>query len=174
MKRKPPKPDAKGRRVASLGHVRLYHWMMRSKAWQHLSLPGRALLVELYSLYNGINNGEIPLAVREAARRLGIGKNTATKLFHDLQELGFIRPNQRGNFDWKKRHATTWVLTEFEFAGQLATKDFMRWPPENAKAGPSGRDRRSLQGGHEASSTQLAVPRSGTVDADCAYATVPE
>ena len=106
----------KRRRLNGFGYssgdrfVKLDFWLLRSAAWQQLSLGGRCLLVELMQRYNGQNNGQISMRPREAARLLAIGKNTATKLFHDLDNLGFIRVRQQGHFDWKVRHATEWEL----------------------------------------------------------------
>jgi hypothetical protein len=108
-------------------HIRLHHWLMRSAAWRSLKCEARALVVALYELYNGSNNGALFLSIREAARRINTSKSTAAGAFRVLMDRGFIRPNVKGAFSMKQRHATSWVLTEFEFAGQLATKDFMRW-----------------------------------------------
>jgi hypothetical protein len=115
---------------------------LNSLAYRSLSLGARALLVELYALYNGQNNGDLYLSAREAGKRLGVGKTKAAACLHELEAKGFIRPRQRGAFQWKMRHATCWVLTEFAFAGQIPTKDFMRWqPPDGAKPGsPGGTD----------------------------------
>jgi hypothetical protein len=97
-------------------------------------------LIELYSLYTGRNNGELFLSVRDAAKRGGMGKNAAQAALADLIDKGFVRPRQKGGFDYKARHATQWVLTEFEYAGALPTKDFMRWQPgKNLFAGPAAR-----------------------------------
>jgi len=106
--------------------VKLPFWLLNSEAWKRLSLPGRCLLVELLKRYNGFNNGDISFSHREAARILKVGKNTATKLFWQLERLGFIKTRQRGSFDWKIRHATTWKLTMHPCDGCDATKDFMR------------------------------------------------
>jgi hypothetical protein len=133
----------KRRRLNSSGpqkHVRLHRWMLSSPAHRSLSPAARALLVELYDLYNGQNNGEIFLSQREAARRLGVGKNLAGKAVGELKDRGFIRIQQQGSFKWKIRHATQWILTEYPYAGQLATKDFMRWSagPKTPSIAPSG------------------------------------
>lgn len=122
-----PKMNSKGRMKGELSHVRHYHWMLNSPAWRSLSLKARVLEMELKALYNGMNNGQLFMSVREAANRLGVATNTASKAIEELQEKGFIRPNQKGHFDWKKCPATSWILTEFAFNGALATKDFMRW-----------------------------------------------
>jgi hypothetical protein len=112
---------------------------MESAAWRSLPVGPRALLVELYALHNGSNNGEIFMSDREAGRRLGASKSSAHRWFAVLEARGFLRARQRGAFSLKSRHATTWILTEFNFAGQPPTKDFMHWqPPENSKHGFTG------------------------------------
>ena len=82
---------------------------------------------QLYRFYRPGKNGEVFMSVRMAADRLGVSPQTALRAFHMLVDRGFIQPRQRGSFEWKQRHATNWVLTEFEHGGQLPTKDFMRW-----------------------------------------------
>jgi len=109
-------------------HVRLHRWLLQSQAWKSLSLAARCLLIELYDEHNGDNNGYFFMGVRTAAERLGVGKNLANRSFQELEDRGFIRARQRGSFNLKVRHATQWILTEYGFAGQPATKDFMRWP----------------------------------------------
>lgn len=76
-KRKPGRRvNATGRSIGGDGHhVRFYQWELKSPAYRSLSLGARALLIELKSLYNGSNNGDLFLSVREAARRLNCGKN---------------------------------------------------------------------------------------------------
>src|SRR5262245_54679292 len=88
-------------------HVRLHHWLMRSLAWQSLSCEARAVLVELYALYDGSNNGRLFLSVREAAYRVNVGKSTAATALAQLIDRGFIRPNVKGAFTLKQRHATS-------------------------------------------------------------------
>jgi DNA-binding transcriptional regulator YhcF (GntR family) len=83
----------------------------------------------LYDLYNGSNNGELFLSIRDAGKRLGVGKNTAHNAFRALESRGFIRARERGLFT--TRRATTWILTEFSFGTKTPTKDFMRWRPED-------------------------------------------
>jgi len=126
-----------GRSAPDRKFVQLFRWMMQSPAWQSLSAGPRALLVELYTLYNGQNNGDLFLSTADAGKRLSVGKSTAHRWFLELEERGFIRARQRGAFNVKSRHATTWILVEHDFAGQPATKDFMRWqPPEKQNTVP--------------------------------------
>lgn len=128
-KRKNRRVDATGRSIGPERHVRLHHWLLRSVAYRDLRPVARALLVEVYALYNGSNNGDVFLSVRRAAALLGVTPNTASGALRDLAVHGFIRARQPGGFGWKERHATTWVLTEFAFAGALPEKAFMRWQP---------------------------------------------
>ncbi len=127
MKKSRRKHNASGRTVGAGGHVRLYHWLLATPAWRSLSCEARAVLVELYALYNGSNNGGLFLSVREAAKRVGIGKTTAARALDQLADRGFIRRHVQGGFSHKIRHATQWVLTEFPHGCQLPTKDFAHW-----------------------------------------------
>lgn len=128
--------DATGRSIGSTRFLMLEHWVLKSTAWRSLPPASRALYVELAQRFNGSNNGEISLSVREAARLLHIAKDTASSCFHELEAKGFIRRNVCGSFNWKRKHATMWILTEHPFGDQLATKDFASWTPEKSEAGP--------------------------------------
>ena len=125
--------DETGRSIGEARHVRLYHWFTGSLAWRSLPPASRALYVELAQRFNGSNNGEISLSVREAAKLVHIAKDTASNCFHELEAKGFIRRNVCGSFDWKRKHATTWILTEHAFGDQLATKEFASWTPEKSE-----------------------------------------
>src|SRR5918911_4926017 len=108
--------------------------MLNSPAYRSLGCEARALLVEMKALYNGRNNGELHMSVRQARKRLGVGRKLAEKALSELQDRGFVAVVQKGSFHCKVRFATTWRLTEYEFEGRSATKDFMRWTPPAAAA----------------------------------------
>ena len=140
----PHRPPKRGRRVNATGrseggahHARFYRWEMESPAFRWLSVAARALLLELKALYTGNNNGTLFLSVREAARRLGVGKNQAAAAFAELQDRGFLRPNVVGAFSLKhearRGNATSWILTEFPIgdAKGAGSRDFMRWQPSD-------------------------------------------
>ena len=118
-----------GRSKTDGKHVREYEWMLRSAAYRSLSCYARCLLTEMKRLYDGRNNGDLHMSVRHAAALLSCHRDTAAKALHDLEDRGFIHPRTRGSFKWKVRHATTWILTEYEFNGRLAAKEFMKWRP---------------------------------------------
>ncbi len=110
-------------------------WMLNTAAWRSLGAVAQALYVALRKRYNGSNNGKIGLSVREAASELHVAKDTASKAFRTLEDRGFIRAAQRGDFNWKRRHSTTWVLTDQNCGDELPTKEFARWVPVEKKVG---------------------------------------
>lgn len=128
--------DKTGRSIGEAHHVRLYGWFLKTPAWQSLSTQAVAVYIAIAQRYFGSNNGEISLSVREAARLVSIAKDTARRSFDELEAKGFIRRNVCGSFNWKSKQATTWILTEHSYRGELPTKDFMPWTLENPEVGP--------------------------------------
>jgi len=126
------KSKKNGRSHGSARYVMLYHWMMRTPAWQSLDGNARAIYLEILSRYAGVNNGRIPYAVRDAVKSLRIGLDTAARALRVLQERGFIVAMTKGGFICKVRRATEWRLTDFacDVTNVWATKDFSKWSPE--------------------------------------------
>jgi hypothetical protein len=91
--------DKRGRSLRGERFVKLEHWLLRTPAWRSLTPVARALYIELAQRYNGANNGEISLSVREAAELVHIAKDTASKSFHELEEKGFVRRHVCGSFN---------------------------------------------------------------------------
>lgn len=120
-KRRKRRPLPREQRFATL-----QFWMLDSDAFRELRGNAVKLLLRLATRYNGANNGAISMSTREAWKEVNCSHNHAAELFHELQEAGFIRATQKGSFDWKKRHATTWRLTWLDCDGEPATKEFMR------------------------------------------------
>jgi len=119
----------KGKTDPSKRHIRLHRWLMDSVAWQTLDTASRSLLVELYALYNGSNNGFLFLSLREAARRANLNKDTAGRGFKTLQDRGFIRRRADEPVHFNLREARYWILTEFQFPSAsggdgAGTRDF--------------------------------------------------
>lgn len=109
-----------------------HRWMLDCPAFIALSGNAVKLMARLHRRFNGVNNGGISMSVREAAAEVRCSINTARKCFSELQQAGFIEVTQKGAFDWKKRHASTWRLTwlttrnSAKAAGvDEATKEFM-------------------------------------------------
>jgi hypothetical protein len=67
--------------------------LMETPAWRALSPNAQALYPWLRLEWKGPkanNNGQIILSVRQAAKALGVARNTAARAFHHLQAKGFI------------------------------------------------------------------------------------
>lgn len=136
-KKRGQRVDQTGRSIPKKSFVMLEKYMLNSLAYRSLSCNARALYIEFKLRYNGGNNGELSMSVREACASIGRkSTNTVDPTLKELQEKGFIRPHTLGAFTRKFRHATTWILTEYEFAGKPATKDFMRWRPGDKNQKP--------------------------------------
>lgn len=116
--------SAKGR------YVKLDYWLLESLAWRSLSFKARALYIEFKMRFNGSNNGYMHMSVREIERALNCANNTAQKALSELLEKGFIKYRFKGRFTHRVHRASEYILTEYEFGGQKATKDFMRWKPK--------------------------------------------
>jgi hypothetical protein len=132
-----PRKDSKG----GARHVRLYHYMLRTPAWQSLTGNARAIYLEIAGRYAGpgSNNGRIPYACREAKASLKIGQTTAIRAIWELEDRGFIIAVKKGAFSLKKKHATEWRLTEFPCDvtnTMIGSKEYMRWQPKIQNAGP--------------------------------------
>lgn len=142
------KQDRKGRsKNPDGGFLRLYKWMLRSKAWQHCSVVERALFIAIKERYNGHNNGDIPMSHREAQQLLGQSNKPIIKAFAGLQEKGLIKARVKGSFNWKTStegrdysRATRWEVTDeaLDVPTRVlsgASKEFMSWrPPEEQTA----------------------------------------
>jgi len=128
--------------------------MLRSPAYRSLDCYARCLLIELNRLYRPGKNGSLFLSTRMAAELLNASPQTAMRAFHALADRGFIKARQRGDFNWKARHATTWVLTEFEHAGSIPTKEFTRWQRTTEKQNTVPRGEQTVPPGEQAVSPQ--------------------
>lgn len=108
----------------------LSNWIFDCPAYRALHPVSRTLLWELVRRYNGSNNGEIGLGVREAAKACSVKcPDTMSKYFEDLQLKGFIDATRRGGFNMKdpsSRRATEWRLTWIDAPGLRATKRFLQ------------------------------------------------
>lgn len=114
---------------------------MDSAAWRSLSGNAVKLLLHVSKRFNGINNGQIVYACRDA-REIGLSRGTAARALSELIETGFLKITRDSAFRMKSKEAREWALTFEDIGTEKATKDFMRWePPENhstvSPVGPS-------------------------------------
>lgn len=93
----------------------------RSKAWFSCSPAARLIWIAVLERYNGENNGEISLSVREAGDYAGCTKNTAGKKFIELLDAGLLECTMKTSFKNGKGLASTWALTHLPIGGKAAT-----------------------------------------------------
>jgi hypothetical protein len=110
--------------------IRLSHDIVHAPAWRFIERSGAVpLLLDMWTRYNGSNNGQISYSQREAVRRFGCGSHRALRWFRDLQEVGFIVAMQQGSFNRKTgdRRATRWRLTMERCGSNPPTRDYLRF-----------------------------------------------
>lgn len=128
------KHNSKGRSKTPGKFVMLPDWLTRTPAYRCLTPAARSLYVEFNILYNGVNNGELFVSWREAAKAIGVrASTTAAKALEELTDKGFIKQRVRGSFGNKTGLASTWVLTAHDYRGKPATKEFASWRPTTQK-----------------------------------------
>jgi hypothetical protein len=147
--------------------VMLERWFWRCPAWQALPHPARSLYVELEMLFDGQNNGSLEMGIRRAMTLLGCSFNFTRKMFAELEDKGFVKPNQRGSFSWKGGRETTWILTKHELKGQPPTAEYARWQPSKKQNpdSPRASDGRSRRV-REVSETPLTDAPQESVETD--------
>jgi len=114
-------------------YVMLEHHMLNCHAYKHLSFKARVLYIEFKMRYNGSNNGKIHLSIASASKELNCSRNTIRSALKELEEKGFIIYRFKGKFSHKVHRASEYILTEYSHGENLATKDYMKWQPENWK-----------------------------------------
>ena len=129
---------SKSQRKKEGQYVPLPYSFLHSPAWRSLSGPALKVWLELHTRFNGGNNGKLTLSLNEACSLLGLGKSTAQRAFHELQEKGFIVLMKPGS--WYHRQAHEWRLTtkpmQLASGKQLATNDWYDWKPKKTESGP--------------------------------------
>ena len=123
--------NRKGRSKTRGKFVALGDGLITSAAWRSLSGGAIRYYIELRRKFNGMNNGELHLSLREATDALGMGKHTVLRAQRELTDKGFLRVKAMGGF--YQRMATIWVLTDEPMGTALATHDYRKWTAENLK-----------------------------------------
>ena len=100
--------------------------LLETEAFKYLTGGAFKLLALVKKRYHGLNNGEISFSVREGRDLLGYSMNTVARYFDELVDKGFLRIKEKGSFSYKKRHATTWIITSDEYNNQKS-RDFKHW-----------------------------------------------
>jgi hypothetical protein len=101
-----------------------------SPAWRAMSPSARCVYIALKLRYssNFKNNGRLYLSVRQAAKEVGVNKDTATRCFREIQHYGFgaITSGACLGVDGRGK-APHWRLTEVGYMAEPPTRDFLRW-----------------------------------------------
>lgn len=121
--------DVTGRSIGRERFLALPHFMLKCAAWRSLSAIERCLFLEVAARYNGFNNGEIGLGVREAGEAIHVRPQTAGDAFKTLVKTGFLRLARNSAFNIKSRLSREWTVTLFPVGDERQTCDFMRWAP---------------------------------------------
>lgn len=135
--------------------------MMQTPAWRALRPASVVVYLEQRALYDGQNNGNLRLSVREAAERTALNKDTVGRAFAQLTALGFVEVAEPGGYARKVRHATLWRLTDLrcDRTGAAPTNAFQRWQPDPATQTTVPKIRRD--GPHHGDSLAQDTPVSG-------------
>lgn len=132
----------KGRNKGGGRFVSLPHAHMDTDAWKALNSTERDLFICIKRRFNGSNNGNIGLSLREACEYLNCGKQKAIKAFKRLEKVGFIEAVVKGAFDWKttkegKTRSTRWSITceprDYPDEAITAKNTFKTWKPTKAE-----------------------------------------
>jgi len=133
------KHDNRGRSRGT-PHVRLDHSVFYSSSYRALAPVSKAMLWELVGLFNGSNNGDLWLGVRDAAALIGVtDKEAASNALKALMEHGLIAITSGGYFHIKERHATCYRLTWMGAGGRAPTNEWRDW-----RATPGSRQAKRL------------------------------
>lgn len=126
-----PRRIANNGRSLRVPHVRLDNSIFYSASFRALAAVERAMLFELCGLYNGFNNGEIYLGLRDAARLVGVVEpETAGNAIRALIAHGFVVVTSPGFFAIKERHSTCYRLTFHPTKGAGPTNEYRNWQAE--------------------------------------------
>ncbi len=118
----------------------LHRGVTSSAAWKSLSCEGKALLLEIWALHNGLNNGSIGYSHRQARSALRIGNDKVQRAFRELQDKGFLVARYKGHFDCKvvagAGRASEWEITAEPCEGKPPSKLYRNWS-ENKNTAPA-------------------------------------
>lgn len=134
--------DSRGEPFALVPHA-----LLKSEAYRLLSLRGKAVLMCLYSLHNGFNNGSLGCSIDRIGDLIGVNNPKANcRAFHELEAFGFIRCAKEYNAP--ARMAREWRLTFVQsgkadafkaatndYADFRSTPHYKRWGAEMGKSG---------------------------------------
>ena len=121
---KPNKMPRKQTKKLNFNFTALPSHITKSEAFKECNAHAKVIWFKLMELYNGSNNGEISLSVRQAGEYAGCSPNYAGKHINQLIEVGLIDRTMKTGFTSGKRLACTYALTHLPVGNKTATD---RW-----------------------------------------------
>ena len=100
---------------------------LASPAYRDLNCTARCLLTEFQRVYSPGRNGQLSISVANAAKRLNVHRDTASRAFHDLVTHEFLIL-RRGEL-WQQRKAREWELTIYPYENLEPKDDWRHWKP---------------------------------------------
>ncbi|RYH53877.1 MAG: hypothetical protein EON54_13365, partial [Alcaligenaceae bacterium] len=76
-------------------HIRLYHKLLGSHAYNALDYSSKALLIELRYKLNGSNNGNLSATLSELKKRGWASAATLSKALRQLEAVGILRKTRK-------------------------------------------------------------------------------
>jgi hypothetical protein len=104
--------------------------ILDTPAWRAMDFIAQALWIALRrKLRNdGLNNGKIWLSCRDAAKALGVNKDTITHRYAELEHYGFLRQTEGGFLGCDGRGiAARFRFTDLAHGTHPATRDYEKW-----------------------------------------------
>lgn len=101
--------------------------MIDSLAYQQLSAKAVKLLTFMQPHWR--QDKAIDYGITQTTRSIKCSRSTASALFNELMELGFISIVEEADFYANK--ARSWRLTYRPFLNREPTDDWKNWTPEN-------------------------------------------
>ena len=136
--------------------------ILDAAAWCAMSPEGRLLWIDLrrWLRNDRLNNGKVHRSCRDAAKSIGLSKNTVARRFVELEHYGFLRKTAPGFLGSDGRGiAAKYRFTDLAHGTHPPTRDYEKWDGELFAYTPRGgrnyvpsQDRKK----------QNPVPREGT------------
>jgi hypothetical protein len=104
--------------------------ILETPAWRVMSPEGRLLWIDLrgWLRNDGLNNGKVLRSCRDAAKSIGLNKNTVARRFAELEHYGFLRKTAPGLLGSDGRGiAAKYRFTDLSHGTHPPTRDYEKW-----------------------------------------------
>jgi hypothetical protein len=116
-------------------HIRVYVSLLNCPAYRVLGYPAKALFVDLRSLVNGTNNGNLSAALSDMKHKGWTAAATLSRALYELRAMGFLAVTRAGGLKMGTRVCQLYRFTDLEVYEQpkvgvqacKATHDYLRF-----------------------------------------------